>query len=77
MCQRRFKSNVNLTLHVYWHTINDHNRDDDDPDDPMDNSESEDEESASQFKFVASPGWVSNFIERHELGRLKMKGGKG
>ena len=43
MCQRRFKCQVNLTLHIYWHTIKDHFRDDGDPDDPMDNSESEDE----------------------------------
>ena len=63
MCHRRFKSSVNLTLHVYWHTINDHNRDDD-PDDPVDNSENEDEESASQYRFVASPGWVANFQQK-------------
>ena len=23
LCPRRFKCNVNLTLHVYWHTMND------------------------------------------------------
>ena len=65
LCPRRFKCNVNLTLHVYWHTMNDQERAqemNDDPDDPMavnnnNNSEDEDEEtSASEYTFVASPG---------------------
>ena len=55
---------------------------DDDPDDLMgvdnNNNNSEDEEtSASDFTFVASPGWVSKFMVRFDFGRFKMKGEKG
>ena len=48
LCQRRFKSKVNLTKHVYWHTINDGNRDDD-PADPMEVIESQDEDELYRF----------------------------
>ena len=47
LCPRRFKSNVNLTLHVYWHTINDQeviDNSDDAPADPMEVIESQDDE---------------------------------
>ena len=29
------------------------------------------------YRFVASPGWVKNFNNRHNLGHYKMKGEKG
>ena len=74
LCRRKFKIEVNLTLHVYWHTIKEN---DADPDDPMENSENEDEERDPQFKFVASSVWVLNFLVRHDSQRLKMKGEKG
>ena len=48
LCQRRFKSKVNLTKHVFWHTINDDNRDDD-PADPMEVIESQDEDELYTF----------------------------
>ena len=48
LCQRRFKSKVNLTKHVYWHTINDDNRDDD-PADPMEVIETPDEDEFNRF----------------------------
>ena len=80
LCPRRFKCNVNLTLHVYWHTINDNIDDDDDVlvDDPNNNhSDEDDETSASEYKFVASAGWLKKFLDRHDLGRHHMKGEKG
>ena len=48
LCQRRFKSKVNLTKHVYWHTINNDNRDDD-PADPMEVIETPDEDEFNRF----------------------------
>ena len=74
LCPRKFKSEVNLTLHIYWHTIETQASDDVDFDEPMGNYDNEDE---GQFRFTASPGWVYNFLKRHELGKLKMKGEKG
>ena len=71
LCPRRFKSNVNLTLHVYWHTINNQERAqerDDDPDDPMEVIESYDEDEDELYRFAASPGWVSNFLARYNIG---------
>ena len=73
LCPRHFKCNVNLTLHVYWHTMNDQKRAqemNDDPDDPMavDNSNSEDEDgdtSESELNFLFSPGWIQKFMSLH------------
>ena len=48
LCQRRFKSKVNLIKHVYWHTITDDNRDDD-PADPMEVIETPDEDEFNRF----------------------------
>ena len=75
LCPRRFKCNVNLTLHVYWHTMNDQKRAqemNDDPDDPMavDNSNSEDEDgdtSESELNFLFSPGWIQKFMSLHNV----------
>ena len=52
LCPRRFKSSVNLTLHVYWHTIKDQeviDNSDDDPADPMEVIESQDEDELYRF----------------------------
>merc|ERR1712239_110982 len=75
LCAREFKSKVNLDLHIYWHTIigrSPHDGETSDPDDPHDTDNAKD-----SHKFVASPGWVKNFAERHDLGHYKMKGEKG
>ena len=69
-----------MTLHVYWHTITEHNNnnnDDADPDDPSEVIESDSEDEEELYRFVASPGWVKNFQSRYKLGRYKMKGEKG
>ena len=87
MCCRTFKSQINLTLHIYWHTIkNSHGCDNDNDSDVDDPSEDESSDSDSENgnngkkeskRFVASPGWVTRFNERHDLGKYKMKGEKG
>ena len=73
MCPRKFKSQVNLTLHIYFHAVKEaEDNIDDDPDDvnaPPDITE--------VHKFVASPGWVEKFKVRHGIGKYKMKGEKG
>ena len=78
MCPRIFKSEGKFTLHVYCHTLKEHQRDDN-PDDPMeeDDSSEDEENSEVQFKFVASTGWVIIFLIRNNLGHYKMKGEKG
>ena len=71
---------------MYWHTItnekkgaHENEEDPDDPDEPREVEEpSEDEESDEvEYRFTASPGWLSNFQGRYDLGRLRMKGEKG
>ena len=71
LCPRKFKGEVNMTLHVYWHTIQQEGG----LENPLDISADEDDE--EQFKFTASAGWVYNFLHRHDLRNLKMKGEKG
>ena len=72
LCPRAFKSEVNLTLHVYYHTLSE---DDDAIDDPM-GCEDEDE-GEGEFRFTASTGWLYRFCQRHGVGKLKMKGEQG
>ena len=43
ICPRIFKSEVNITLHVYWHTLKEHQKDED-PDDPMEEDDSSEDE---------------------------------
>ena len=80
-CPRKFKCKINMTLHAYWHTIKDISTSDTDDtsdvDDPSQENESDSDSDQGSHRFVASPGWVVNFKERHELGRYKMKGEKG
>ena len=71
LCPRKFKGEVNMTLHVYWHTIQEQGG----LENPLDISADEDDE--DQFKVSASAGWVYNFLNRHDLRKLKMKGEKG
>ena len=92
LCGRIFKSQINLTLHIYWHAIkntqvcdtNDNicNSDVDVDESSEDESSDSDCENCSNGKkepkrFVASPGWVIRFNERHDLGKYKMRGEKG
>ena len=71
LCPRKFKGKVNMTLHVYWHTIEQEGG----IENPLDMSDDEDDE--EQFKFTASAGWVFNFLRRHDLRSFQMKGEKG
>ena len=59
-------------------------RDDaDDADNPMglDNNNNDEDEGEptieDEYYFGASPGWISKFMKRHNLGHFKMKGEKG
>ena len=86
-CNRLFEDDVNLTLHLYWHTCNskraiarDLGQHDEDEDD--DQSDEEDPNTISTaedgvFNFKASPGWLKNFMVRQNVATLKMKGEKG
>ena len=73
MCPRKFKCQVPLTLHIYWHAVKDSENDADD--DTVDVDAPPDPREV--HKFVASPGWVQKFKERHGIGKYKMKGEKG
>ena len=59
LCPRIFKSDLNFTLHVYWHTYSQDKRVtmNEDADDPSeeDNSSDEEKNSEVEFHFVASP----------------------
>ena len=87
LCPRIFKSSVNLTLHVFWHTYRTenvtamNNEDDADPDDPneedVEDRSDEEEDTGIDYKFVASPGWIQRFVERYDLQNYRMKGEKG
>ena len=71
MCQRIFKNQVNMTLHVYWHTIKEQGAAFD-PDVPDEHTQN-----ILGVKFVASPGWVYNFARRHRITRFWHTGEKG
>ena len=63
LCQRIFKSELNFTLHVYWHAYRQDNRgtmneDADDPSEEDISSDKEEENSEVSYRFVASPGWI-------------------
>ena len=66
LCPRVFRCEVNLTLHVYWHTIQTHGNDIADIENPNEISDDEGEQEDFEFKFSASPGWVYNFLNRHD-----------
>ena len=70
MCERKFKCQINITLHIYWHTLKGSysDNDDSDLDDPSQENESDTDDEEESYKFVASPGWVKNFNNRHNLG---------
>ena len=81
LCERVFRSNVNLLLHVYWHAYNK------DPtgtastsSTPPDEDEDESDDSTGQnepichFNFVASHGWINIFNNRYDIKNLKQKG---
>ena len=78
-CPRLFKDSVNLTLHVYYHAVYDTRKAaHEDPTQEGNSASEEDEEDpTSVLKFKASPGWIEKFLQRHEVGRYKMKGEKG
>ena len=73
LCQRRFKSKVNLTKHVYWHTINDDNRDDD-PADPMEVIESQDEDELYRFTITITIfcfiSWMASNINHYHSNHM-------
>ena len=81
-CPRIFKSSISLTLHCYWHTCRDNSKatvaeDADDLSDECYSSGEEEEYSDVDYRFVASPGWIKNFLYRYDLDNYKMKGEKG
>ena len=63
MFERKFKCQINITLHIYWHTVKGSYsyNDDSDLDDPSQENESDTDNEEDSYKFVASPGWVKNF----------------
>ena len=75
LCQRAFKSEVNLTLHVYFHTVSSEGNVA--SDDPMGGEDEDEDEDEGDFHFNASTGWFYRFCDRHGLGKLKMKGEQG
>ena len=82
-CDRKFLDNINLTLHAYYHSCQDNKTlaTVDDEEVPVEEEETSDEEDGEStvtvFRFKASPGWLSNFMKRHDVAFLKMKGEKG
>ena len=40
-------------------------------------SDEEEDNSDVEYRFVASPGWIKNFLNRYVLDNYKMKGEKG
>ena len=67
LCPRIFKSEINFTLHIYWHTYRQDSRgtmneDADDPSEQDNSSDEEEDNSDVEYRFVASPGWIQNFF---------------
>ena len=53
------------------------NEDADDPSEEDFSSDEEEENSDVEYRFVASPGWIKNFLDRYDLDINKMKREKG
>ena len=82
-CPRSFNTDINLTLHVYWHTCL-HAKEKAIKKgvytgdlEAEDHSDEVDTNPDLEFRFSASPGWLKNFQDRCNVAYLKMKGKKG
>ena len=82
-CDRKFKDNINFTLHCYYHSCRDNlalsivDEEEVQVEEEGLSDEEDDVSTISVFRFKASPGWLTNFMTRHDVAFLKMKGEKG